>query len=106
MPRPAKGTHTGDRGGWTAQDEAVELPGVWIYEFEEGLFREKRMSFDNNPMAANRKPPSARDPAEVAYLAAGDPAAATRRARTSSTTTPSPGVDALTGLRSSSASRD
>lgn len=54
-----KGTHTGDWGGWTAQGEAVEFPGVSIYEFEGGLFREERMYFDNNLMASNWKAPSA-----------------------------------------------
>jgi steroid delta-isomerase-like uncharacterized protein len=53
-----KGTHTGDWAGWTAQGEAVDFPGVSIYQFEGGLFREERMYFDNNLMAANWKPPA------------------------------------------------
>jgi len=54
-----KGTHTGNWGGWTGQGEAVDFPGVSIYEIDGELIREERMYFDNNLMAANWTPPSA-----------------------------------------------
>ncbi len=52
-----RATHTGAWGGWAAQGEDVELPGVSIYRVVDGKIVEERMHFDVDMMARNWTPP-------------------------------------------------
>jgi steroid delta-isomerase-like uncharacterized protein len=53
-----RGTHQGAWGGWTGQDEPVELPGVSVFRVREGKLAEERMYFDPDVMARNWAPPA------------------------------------------------
>jgi steroid delta-isomerase-like uncharacterized protein len=52
------GTHQGAWGGWTGQDERVELPGVSVFRVKGGKLVEERMYFDPDVMAKNWTPPA------------------------------------------------